>query len=91
MSQIPYLQKYLIRESHGYLVRIQVISNIQIFEWIIAYAEYQFSKDRGQPLSKPSMSIKQLSSILNSAEYLGMNHLVTKCVKFIPKNIQEIS
>ena len=102
LSQIPYFEKYLRNEPPGYLVRIQVLSDIVVFEWIIQYAEYNFyqnlsiyQKDYYQRPNlnthKPAISLNKLSSILNSAEYLGMDTLVKQCIKFAAKNIEDLS
>lgn len=72
-------------------MRIQVLSNIQVFEWIMHYAEYQHCKAMGVDKPKPVMQLGKLSSILNSAEYLGMTKLVLQCIKFAKDNLRELS
>ncbi|CDW87596.1 UNKNOWN [Stylonychia lemnae] len=41
-QQIPYFEKYLREEQKGYLVKIQVLSDIHVFDWIMQFAENCF-------------------------------------------------
>ena len=42
LSQVPYFEKYLKNNTKGYQVKIQVLSDVNVFDWIIQYAEYAF-------------------------------------------------
>ena len=62
---------------------ISVHCDIQIFEWLMKYLQNPQAQSR-------TLEIGTVISILISADYLQMPHLVEECVDFIKCNLQEV-
>ena len=55
--------------------------DINIFHWLMDYIKN---------INKPALEVKNVVSILISAEFLGMKQLVDACIEFVAGSLNEV-
>ena len=106
MKYMKYFESALKSINEGDDFDISVHCDIKIFEWLLLYIEFEEKKydpnikffeivnERNQEnyskRVKPEIKVEDAISILISAEYLRIPHLVEESLKFFVKNINQI-
>ena len=62
-------------------LEISVHCDVDIFDWLM---QYMLGKD------KPQLEMNKVISILISSEFLQMQELVTQCLEFVARNMEEV-
>ncbi|OMJ85002.1 hypothetical protein SteCoe_13777 [Stentor coeruleus] len=81
VAKMKYFESHLQNCQAVEDLEISVHCDVDIFEWLI---QYMLGKE------KPFLEMNKVISILISSEFLQMQELVTQCLEFVAKNLEEV-
>lgn len=82
LSEMKYFRTYLTGSSTYDDIDISVHCDVHIFEWLVKYIHH--------PEKPPQLDTSSVVSILISSDFLEMDRLVERCLRFMRSHINDI-
>lgn len=81
MTKMRYFQSYFNGSHMIEDLDISVHCDVYVFEWLVRFL---------MAPTEPKLVLKSVISILISAEFLGIDDLVEKCLVYVTKHLEEV-
>lgn len=89
-EEMKYFAEYLSDASSAEDIDISVHCDVKIFTWLINYVKLKHNVPATGDAGPPTLSTKNVVSILISSDFLKMDHLVELCIKFCHDHLNVI-